>query len=157
MARRLLKRLKQENDLQKRVARMVAMHLRPSSYEPDWTDSAVRRLALEAGDTFNDLVDLAAADVTSSREHRRRAAARRIEGLREHFAHLEAQHALDQLQSPLDGNDLMAMFERPPGRWIAEIKDRLREMVIDGDLDPDDQETATKLAREWVEAERNDL
>ena len=153
LARKLMKRLKQENDLQKRVALLVAMHLRPSSYEPDWTDSAVRRLALEAGDAFDDLVDLGAADVTSAREHRRRAAARRIEGLRDHFARLEAQHALDQLQSPLDGHDLMEMFDRPPGRWIAEIKDRLREMVIDGDLDPDDRETAAQLAREWVEAE----
>lgn len=153
LARKLLKRLKQENHLQRRVSLMVAMHLRPSSYDPDWTDSAVRRLALEAGDTFEDLVDLAAADVTSGREHRRRAAARRIEGLREHFARLEAQRALDQLQSPLDGNELMAMFDRPPGRWIAEIKDRLRDMVIDGDLDPDDKETAEALAREWVAAE----
>jgi len=156
LARKLLARLKQEKDLQRRVSLMVAMHLRPSSYDPDWTDSAVRRLALEAGDTFADLVDLAAADVTSGREHRRRAAARRIEGLREHFARLEAQHALDQLQSPLDGHDLMAMFDRPPGRWIAVIKDRLRDLVIDGDLDPDDRETAVKLAREWIEAERND-
>ena len=156
LARKLMKRLKQENHLQKRVAQLVAMHLRPSSYDPSWTDSAVRRLALEAGDAFNDLVDLAAADVTSAREHRRRAAARRIEGLREHFARLEAQRALDELQSPLDGHDLMEMFDRPPGRWIAGIKDRLRDMVIDGDLDPDDRDTATALAREWIDAEGND-
>ncbi|MEZ4573299.1 MAG: HD domain-containing protein, partial [Thermomicrobiales bacterium] len=152
LARKLLKRLKQENHLQERVAKIVAMHLRPSSYDPDWTDSAVRRLALEAGNTFEDLVDLAAADVTSAREHRRQAAARRIEGLREHFARLEAQRTLEQLQSPLDGNDLMAMFDRPPGRWIGDIKDRLREMVIDGDLDPDDRETAAELATEWITA-----
>jgi len=152
LARKLLKRLKQEKALQERVSKMVAMHLRPSSYEPDWTDSAVRRLALEAGETFEDLIDLAAADVTSGREHRRRAAARRIEGLREHFARLEAQRALDQLQSPLDGHELMAMFNRPPGRWIAVIKDRLRELVIDGELDPDDKDTAAELARGWVEA-----
>ncbi len=152
LARKLLKRLKQDKDLQRRVSLMVAMHLRPSSYDPDWTDSAVRRLALEAGDTFEDLVDLGAADVTSARAHRRRAAARRIEGLREHFARLEAQQALDKLQSPLDGNELMTMFDRPPGRWIAEIKDRLRELVIDGELDPDDKETAAKLARAWMTA-----
>ncbi|CAN5803151.1 CCA tRNA nucleotidyltransferase [soil metagenome] len=153
LARKLLKRLKQEKDLQERVARMVAMHLRPSSYDPDWTDSAVRRLALEAGRTFEDLVDLAAADVTSARESRQRAAARRIEGLREHFARLEAQRTLEQLQSPLDGNELMAMFDRPPGRWIGEIKERLREMVIDGDLDPDDKEAAATLARDWLGSE----
>ena len=153
LARKLLRRLKQEKDLQERVRRMVAMHLRPSSYDPGWTDSAVRRLALEAGETFTDLIDLAAADVTSAREHRQRAAARRIEGLREHFARLEAEHALDQLQSPLDGHDLMAMFDRSPGKWIGDIKDRLREMVIDGELDPGDRDTATELATTWIQTE----
>ncbi len=153
LSRKLLRRLKEEKALQERVARMVAMHLRPSSYDPDWTDSAVRRLALEAGDAFSDLVDLAAADVTSGREFRRRAAAQRIEGLREHFARLEAQRTLDELQSPLDGHELMQMFDRPPGRWIGDIKDRLREMVIDGDLDPDDKEAATELARGWADSE----
>jgi poly(A) polymerase len=152
LARKLLKRLKQEKVLQERVARMVAMHLRPSSYDPEWTDSAVRRLALEAGDAFMDLIDLAAADVTSARESRRRAAARRIEGLREHFARLEEQRKLDELQSPLDGNELMAMFDRPPGRWIAVLKGRLRDLVIDGALDPDDKATASVLAREWMDA-----
>jgi hypothetical protein len=46
----------------------------------------------------------------------------------------------------------MAMFERPPGRWIAVIKDRLRDLVIDGALDPDDKPTAGTLARHWVDA-----
>lgn len=152
LARKLLRRLKQEKHLQQRVATLVAMHLRPSSYDPDWTDSAVRRLALEAGDAFEDLLDLAAADVTSARADRQRAAAKRIGGLRERFQRLEAERALAELQSPLDGNQLMAMFDRNPGRWIAEIKDRLRELVIDGELAPDDQEQAAELARSWVEA-----
>ncbi len=150
LARQLMRRLKQEKALEQRVSNLVAMHLRPSGYGDDWTDSAVRRLALEAGDVFDDLLDLAAADVTSARAHRQAAAARRVAGLRAHHERLEAERALDQLQSPLDGNELMAMFDRPPGRWIAEIKDRLREMVIDGDLSPDDKETAAELANAWL-------
>jgi poly(A) polymerase len=150
LARKIMRRLKQEKAIEQRVCTLVAMHLRPSGYADDWTDSAVRRLALEAGDAFEDLLDLAAADVTSARAHRQAAAARRVAGLREHHARLEAEHALDQLQSPLDGHDLMSMFDMPPGRWIADIKDRLREMVIDGDLSPDDKETATMLANQWM-------
>jgi poly(A) polymerase len=115
-----------------------------------WTDSAVRRLALEAGDVLHDLLELAAADVTSGRAHKQRAAAVRVQGLRDHIARLEAEQALSELQSPLDGNDLMAMFDRPPGRWIAEIKDHLRELVIDGDLASDDRERAAAIAREMM-------
>lgn len=150
MARKVLRRLKQEKALEQRVSTLVVMHLRPSGYADDWTDSAVRRLALEADDAFEDLLDLAAADVTSARAHRQAAAARRVAGLKEHHERLEAERALDQLQSPLDGHDLMAMFDLPPGRWIADIKDRLREMVIDGDLSPDDKETASALAQQWM-------
>lgn len=150
LAERLLRRLGADKLTTQRVARLVELHARPESYEPDWTDSAVRRLALEAGDVLDDLLDLAAADVTSGREQRRRLAAERIGALREHIARLEAERALAQLQSPLDGNELMALFDRPPGRWIAQIKDHLRDLVIDGELAPDDKAIAERIAREYL-------
>lgn len=149
----LLKRLKADKHTQQNVRRLVDLHLRPAGYDAaTWTDSAVRRLALEAGGVLHDLLDLAAADVTSGRAHKQRAAAVRVQGLRDHIARLEAAQALAELQSPLDGNELMAMFDRPPGRWIAEIKDHLRELVIDGDLAPDDKARATEIARELMAA-----
>lgn len=150
LARRTLRRLKQERWLEQRVALLVAMHLRGAGYDPDWTDSAVRRLALEAGDAFEDLLDLAAADVTSARADRQAAAARRVAGLREHAARLEAEASLDALQSPLDGDELMAMFDLPPGIWIKHLKERLRELVIDGELAIGDRNSAELLARDWI-------
>ena len=123
----------------------------------NWSDSAVRRLMLEAEGHLDDLLDLAAADVTSAREAKQRAAASRVAGLRAHITRLETEHALDQLQSPLDGVALMAMFDRPPGRWIAILKDHLRELVIDGDLAPGDIERATALARDLVASGAIDL
>lgn len=153
LARRLLGRLKADKATRVAVTRLVDMHLRCASYDAaTWTDSAVRRLALEAGGILPDLLDLAAADVTSAKAHKQRAAASRVQGLRDHLAKLEAEVALAQLQSPLDGNDLMRMFDRPPGKWIAEVKDHLRELVIDGELAPEDRETATRIARDLVAA-----
>jgi poly(A) polymerase len=157
LARKAMRRLKQEKALEDRVRTLVAMHLRSAGYDESWTDSAVRRLALEAGDAFEDLLDLAAADVTSARASRQAAAAARVAGLREHFLRLEAEAALDQLQSPLDGVELMAMFERGPGLWIKVVKERLREMVIDGTLSPGDTATAERLARTWMSAPDDDL
>lgn len=151
IASALLGRLKADKTTRRHVRKIVDMHLRPASYDAaTWTDSAVRRLALEAGDVLHDLIDLAAADVTSGRAHKQRAAAERVQGLREHIARLEEERALDQLQSPLDGNELMAMFDRRPGKWIAEIKDHLRELVIDGDLSPDDKDRAAAIVRELL-------
>lgn len=134
----------------KAVTRVVELHGRPGTYERSWTDSAVRRLMLEAGDELHDLLDLAGADVTSARAFRQQAAAQRIAGLRAHIERLEVERELDQWKSPLDGVELMAAFARPPGRWIAEIKDYLRELVIDGELDPGDKTGALAIAREQL-------
>ena len=153
LATKLLRRLKADKATQTAVRRLVELHGRPTTYEPDWTDSAVRRLALEAGDLWNDLLDLAAADVTSGREHKRRAAAERVAALRAHYERLEAERALAELKSPLDGDELMALFDRGPGIWIKRVKDHLRELVIDGELAPDDKATAERIARELVPAE----
>ena len=151
LARRLLTRLKADKSTTQIVTRLVDLHLRPASYDPvTWTDSAVRRLALEADGVLPDLLDLAAADVTSARAWKQAAAAKRVQGLRDHVTRLEAEQALTELQSPLDGNDLMRMFDRKPGRWIAEVKDHLRDLVIEGELAPDDVGSATRIAHELV-------
>jgi poly(A) polymerase len=44
----------------------------------------------------------------------------------------------------------MAIFGLPPGRWIAEVKNYLRDLVIEGQLAPGDKETARVLAERWV-------
>lgn len=146
----VLRNLKADKATVTTVTRLVELHGRPASYEKDWSDSAVRRLALDAGPAWEDLLDLAAADVTSGRDDRRQRAAGRIAALRAHFERLQETAALDQLKSPLDGTELMARFGRGPGMWIKTVKDRLRDLVIDGELEPGDVVGAEAVAREIV-------
>jgi len=153
LAQSALGRLNADRTLRTSVRTLVELHGRPAAYDPSWTDSAVRRLALETGDAWDDLLDLAAADVTSGREQKRKAAARRIAGLRARFVHLQEQVELARLESPLDGNDLMRIFDRPPGPWIKEVKNYLRELVIDGTLAPDDRNGALQQARSLLARE----
>ncbi len=151
IAGRILSRLNADKSLRSTVRALVELHGRPTAYETTWTDSAVRRLALEAGPVWDDLLDLAAADVTSGRERKRIEAARRVAGLRDRFALLQEQAALASLESPLDGNELMRLFELPPGPWIKRIKEHLRELVIDGELAPDDRDRAVQIAATLLE------
>jgi poly(A) polymerase len=153
LASRALGRLNADRALRSAVRSLVELHGRPAAYDPTWTDSAVRRLALDAGDAWDDLLDLAAADVTSGREQKRIAAARRVAALRARFVHLQEQMELARLESPLDGNDLMRIFDRPPGPWIKKVKNHLRELVIDGVLSPEDQDGAFQIARSLLERE----
>jgi len=150
LAGALLRRLGAEKATVAAVARLVELHLRPASYDPTWTDSAVRRLTLDAEGVLEDLLDLAAADITSANARKQQAARERMAALRAHIARLEAELAMADLKSPLDGDQLMALFARPPGRWIAEVKDHLRELVIDGELGPRDVERAEAIARELL-------
>ena len=96
----------------------------------------MRRLGLDAGDDWDNLLELAAADVTSARDWKRQRAAMRVAELRQRMERLQAETTLAQLVSPLDGDELMQLFGLPPGRWIKEVKNHLRDLVIEGILMP---------------------
>jgi len=150
LAESLLRRLGSDKQTIERVATLVALHLRPAAYDIDWTDSAVRRLVLEADDALDDLLDLTACDITSANARKLKQSERLMTSLRTRIADLEAATAAAELKSPLDGDELMAMFDQRPGRWIADVKDYLRELVIDGDLQTGDKARAGELAATFL-------
>jgi poly(A) polymerase len=148
MARRILSELREPSDLIDRAGRLVGLHLRANAYEGAWTDSAVRRFVLDVGeDAVEDLLALSRADVTTGRIERRAAIARSVAELEQRIQELRAQEDIARIASPLDGLELMQLFERGPGPWIQPIKDALRELVIEGELRAGDKETATPIAR----------
>jgi poly(A) polymerase len=146
MARRILRRLRFDQRLVERVAKLIRMHLRVNSYSSEWTDGAVRRLIREAGEELAPLVALSRADVTSYRPERVRAAAMRADEFEQRCAELLAQEDVARLQSPLDGHEIMALFGQGPGRWIQEIKDYLLALVLDGELAEDARQPAVQRA-----------
>ncbi|MSQ23336.1 MAG: HD domain-containing protein [Chloroflexi bacterium] len=151
MASRILRRLRFDRATSDRVAHIVALSGRGNSYDGDWTDGAVRRFVREAGDALEDLFMLSRADVTSRRIERVRAAEQRVADLQARCAQLDAEADLARLRPPIDGLELMELFGREPGPWIRPIKDRLLTMVLDGDLAPDDKESAIAIARAMLE------
>lgn len=154
IARRILRRLHFDNRMIERVAKLVRMHLRVNSYDSEWTDSAVRRLIREAGDELDDLIQLSRADVTSYRTERIRAAALRAAEFERRCRELLEREDVAQLKSPLDGDELMALFGKGPGPWIRPIKDYLLSLVLDGQLAPDDKATAVELAQQFAKEQR---
>jgi poly(A) polymerase len=146
----LLTRLRADAQLAKRVGRLAGLHMRANQYEEDWSDGAVRRLAREAGEDLERLLELSTADVTSYRAVKVEAAAERVRRLRERLKRLDEEAALEQIQSPLDGNELMMIFGRGPGPWIKRVKDYLLDQVLDGKLAPGDKAAAEALARQFV-------
>ncbi len=161
IARRAMRRLAYPRDDVDAVAHLVANHMRPYGYAASrdpWSDSAVRRFIRDAhlarGDrTLTDvemLLRLARADITGSAPRRRRIAEESWRSLKERVDEIRAEDAVERLQSPIDGNDLMRLFGRGPGPWIGVLKDHLQDEVIEGRLGKDDREGARELARAYA-------
>jgi poly(A) polymerase len=161
IARRAMKRLAYpKNDIDA-VAHLVAHHMRPMGYavgRDPWSDAAVRRFVRDTylergGRVLSDvdmLLKLARADITGSAPRRRRIAVASWESLRDRVGEVRAEDAIERLESPLDGNELMGIFGRPPGPWIKPVKDYLRNEVVEGRLAKDDKDEARELAEAFV-------
>jgi poly(A) polymerase len=150
MTRDILKRLHFDREFIQNVSQIVKLHMRANAYASDWTDGAVRRLMLDSGDTLPDLLDLSRADITSYRVDKVNRAAARVQELSERCQRLKEEAERVPLKSPLDGNELMELFDRGPGPWLRPLKDHLLGLVIDGLLSPNDKEQATIIARKML-------
>jgi len=113
------------------VALLIRLHLRPVYYSSEWTDGAVRRLANDAGQQLERLMQLARADVAAS-------AYPHPEKLDELAARLDAvlSERPSRLAAPVDGEDIMRVRGIGPGPEVGRIKRRLTELVMDGAIEP---------------------
>ncbi|MCL5257165.1 MAG: CCA tRNA nucleotidyltransferase [Chloroflexi bacterium] len=152
MARRIMGRLRLSQRMTDTVSKLILLHTRVNQYSSDWTDGAVRRFIREAGDELEPLFALSRADVTSYRPAKVMAALTRIAEAEERCNELIAEQAVESMKSPLDGNELMSVFDRPPGPWIREVKEYLLEQVLEGRLAPDDKDAALRMAQEFLAA-----
>src|SRR5690606_11423601 len=106
----------------------------------------------EIDDDLDVMFRLSRADITSRRPGKVKAAIERINELEQRTAELLARENVQALKSPLDGNDLMQLFGRPPGPWIRPVKEYLLGLVIEGELREDEVERAKQLATQFVAA-----
>lgn len=123
------------NDKMKYVAKLVGLHMRPQSVgEEGVSDSGVRRLITDAGEDLEDLMTLAEADITSKNPAKVR---RQLEGfakLRERMSEINDADALRNWKSPVDGNEIMQHFQIPPSAAIKQIKDAVKEAILEGEI-----------------------
>jgi tRNA nucleotidyltransferase/poly(A) polymerase len=131
-----MRRLRFSNDDIESVRRLVAMHMRPIQYVPDWKDGAVRRLVRDGGELLPALLDLADGDMAAS-EYPQEEADAKMSDLRRRVAEVSVEVS-QGARSPLGGHALMERYGRPAGSWISTIQDTLLEAILDGELAPGD-------------------
>lgn len=134
MVSKIFRRLKLPlNEKMKYVEKLVALHHRPKVLaEAGITDSAIRRLIVDAGEDLNDLFALCRADMTSRDQSKINLYRKNLTKVQELMAEVEERDALRNWQPPVTGEDIMAFFNVGPCKEVGIIKARLREDILEG-------------------------
>lgn len=126
------------NEKMKYVQKLVQLHLRPISLVDDIvTDSAVRRLLFDAGQDIDDLMLLCNADITSKNDRTVARHKRNFELVKEKMVEVEKKDEYRNFKNPITGDLVMELYKIPPCNLIGEIKEYVKNAILDGVIEND--------------------
>jgi poly(A) polymerase len=129
------------------VQKLVRLHLRPIPLVRNVSDSAIRRLLFEAGDDIDALMKLCRADITSKNNEKVTRFLKNFDLVEKKMAEVEQKDHIRNFQPPVTGDEIIAVYKIPPGRIIGEIKERIKEAILEGEIKNDRQEALALLQK----------
>lgn len=133
MAGSILRRMKYPTEVIEYVQKLVELHLRPMALvDEEVTDSAVRRLIFIAGNDIDDLMTLCRADITSKNQEKVKLYLKNYDFVLQKIVEVEDKDRLRNFQPPVDGNEIMKLFNLQPGPLVGRIKKFVEEAILDG-------------------------
>ena len=111
------------------------------------SESAIRRLAYEAGDNLDDLLLFVKCDITTKNEAKKLEYQKNYDLLKVRILNLAEKDSLRNFKLAISGEDIMAAFNLKPSKVVGDIKDEIKNAVLDGAI-ANEKEAGTKLMYE---------
>ena len=136
MIKTVAKRMKLSNDLRNYLMNMTKLHLRPIALaKKNITDSAIRRLMVEAGENIDDLMILCRADITTKNKKKVEKYINNFNRVEESMQDVKLRDELRNFQSPINGIEIMKLLNLEAGKKIGEVKKYIEEAILNGDIE----------------------
>ncbi len=138
----ICQRLRLPNHLLEYAQKLTRLHLRPINLsEEGVTDSPMRRLLVQAGEHLEDLLMLCRADITSGNPQRVKQHLANFDHVVERLNEVEAKDQMRAFQSPVRGDEIMAVCGIPPGPLVGKLKTMIEEAILDAKI-PNEHDAA---------------
>jgi poly(A) polymerase len=142
MMKRIFLRMKLPLHQLNYIEKLVRMHLRPIPLAQEVvTDSAIRRLAAEAGEELVDLLTLCRADITSKNPEKIKRFLKNYDIVEKKIIEVQEKDNLRNFQSPVRGEEIMRICNLEPSKKVGIIKKKIEEAILEGEI-PNEYESA---------------
>lgn len=136
LANSMMRRFRFSREQRQTVAKLVANHMRPNSYDPEWKDSAVRRLQRDIGEHWDAMLAMSKADITSRRPGTVKRSLRRLEELSTRAQTLTDAAAAPSILPKGLGHAIMSAWQLSEGPAVGRAMRYLHEEIDADRLQP---------------------